>query len=359
MTTTEQKTPRSTSRVVLRVLGYSLYCLVLLASLELCARAFWWQRGVRFFHAQKEIYYSFYPEMRRITHAPCQDCFDILLLGASVLNNTYGSVEAVLKEDLTPVSGKQIRVDNIAMSAQTSLDSYYKYRRLKDKHYDVVIDYDGINEVRTNAVPPALFRNDYSHYSWYKTVNDFEKNADGRWLVLPYTLEFAIDSYRNRVVLDRDGPRKEWLDYGCDIKSAGPFRQNTERIVQIAREKHEPVLLMSLSYYIPNGYTEAKFKKRALDYARHLYPVELLGKPTCVAAGIDAHNAVIRDIAKRYDNVLFVDQERLMPHEGVYFNDMCHLTTRGCQRFVDNMLSTITRLMKPGDTGQSSDREGK
>jgi hypothetical protein len=353
MTNTETKSPRSAARVVWWALGYSLYALVLLASLEFGARAFWWHRGVRFLHTQKEIYLTFYPEMRRITRTPCQDCFDILLLGASVLNNTYGSVEAILKEELTPVSGKQIRVDNIAMSAQTSLDSYYKYRRLKDKHYDLVIDYDGINEVRTNAAPSAVFKSDYSHYSWYKSVNDFEKNADDRRFVLSYTLEFAIDAFQSRVDLDREGPRKEWLDYGCQIKSAGAFRQNLERIVQIARERQDPILLMTNSYYIPEGYTEAKFKKRALDYTRHLYPVEIIGKPVCVAAGIDAHNAVIRDIAKRYDNVLFVDQAKLMPHEGIYFNDMCHFTTRGCQRFVSNMLPAIRTLLKLTDTRQS------
>lgn len=349
MTGTKHKSLRSAARVVWLIVGYTLYGLVLLGCMELGARAFWWHRGVRFLHAHKDIYHLFYPELNRVSLAPCEDCFDILLLGASVLNTTYGSVEAILKEDLTAPGRKQIRVDNLAMSAQTSLDSYYKYRRLKRKHYDLVIDYDGANEVRTNDAPPSVFKDDYSHYSWYKTVNDFEKDADHRKLVLPYTVEFAIDSFQNRSDLDRGGPRKEWLDYGCQIKSAGPFRHNLERIVQIAREKHEPILLMTLSYYIPEGYTEAKFRKRALDYTRHLYPVELWGKPACVAAGIEAHNAVIKDIATKYSNVLFVDQDKLMPHEGVYFNDMSHLTTRGCLRFVDNMLGTITRLVEPPD----------
>src|SRR5437899_75129 len=100
------------------------------------------------------------------------------------------------------------------------------------------------------------------------------------------------------------------------IKTIGPFRNNIERIIQIAQKKHEVVLLASFSCYIPDGYSEEKFRSRALDYTMYGLPVETWGKPACVAKGIDAHNAVIKEFARRYDNVMFVDQQSRIPKSG-------------------------------------------
>ncbi len=328
-----------------RILFYAAYILFLFVLAELGARCFWLARGLPFLTAQRKFDWIFYPELKRLKEtpvAPCSDCFDVLILSGSALTTRWGSIEHILREELSRRTRKRIRLYNLAIQAHTSLDSYYKYKHLQDRHFDLVVLYHGINDVRANNCPPSMFRPDYSHYSWYEMIDDFERKADSRWLVLPYTLKyiFVIFLWQSHYV-PTDRPKAKWLDYGCDIKTTGPFRENIERIIQIARKKHEVVLLMTYSYYIPEGYSEEKFNKRALDYTAYHFPVEQWGKPACVAKGVDAHNAVIRELAPRYDNVVFVDQEREIPKSGLYFNDVCHLTHRGCERFVDNILNKI------------------
>jgi hypothetical protein len=69
-----------------------------------------------------------------------------------------------------------VRVHLAAAGAQTSRDSYLKYRWLSSKRFDLVVLYDGINEACANNCPPNVFRADYSHYAWYRFLNDFDRS---------------------------------------------------------------------------------------------------------------------------------------------------------------------------------------
>ena len=180
-----------------RVCFLAVYVLFLLLLAELGARAFWVSRGVPFFTAQRRIYRSFYPGVAGVERAAerdadGEDTFDVLLLGGSVLNPRYGDIEHVLRERLTRAMGRPIKVHNLAEPGHTSLDSYYKYKHLAAVDFDIVLVYHGINELRANNCPTDMFRDDYSHFSWYKLINDYERRADRRWFVLPYTVKFVI-----------------------------------------------------------------------------------------------------------------------------------------------------------------------
>ena len=329
---------------------YLLYVLFLVLLAELGARAFWMTRGVPFLTAQRRIYRSFYPgvaEVERSTRAQdeTEDAFDVLLLGGSVLNTRYGDIEHVLRERLTRAIERPVNVYNLSAPGHTSLDSYYKYLHLRGIHFDEVIVYQGINELRANNCPPEVFREDYSHFSWYKLINDFERRADSRWLVFPYTLRFIVTKAAGRLgwsgFLPTHTPDPESLVHGCDVKTTASFRANLRRILEIAARRRQPVLLMSFAYYLTGDYTEQKFDARQLDYTVHTFPVELWGQPACVAAGIEAHNQVVADLARSSDQIRFVDQDRLIPDDRRHFNDICHLTHEGCERFVLNIIDTI------------------
>jgi hypothetical protein len=333
-------------------LFWLIYLLFLLVLAESAARAFWKTRGVPFFQTHKSIYLSFYPEVGRVERElrrDDRDCFDILMLGGSVLHKDYGDIEHVLRERLIRATRKCVRIHNLSAAAQTSLDSYYKYRHLSGQSFDLVLIYHGINELRANNCPSSMFRDDYSHLSWYRLINDFEDGLRLRWFVLPYTVKFVILKGVERMGWSSSRPthRPEpaSLDFGCDVKTASPFGRNLEGILRVASERREPVLLMSFALYIPEDYTEKRFENRSLDYTSHMYPVELWGKAPCVAAGIAAHNRVIAELARQTDGVLFVDQDALIPKEGLYFNDACHLTHEGCERFVDSILARILEIM--------------
>ena len=145
-------------------------------------------------------------------------------------------------------------------------------------------------------------------------------------------------------------PIPEWIRYGCNIKTAHSFKNNLINILEIAHKKKETTLLMTFSIYIPKNYSREKFKNKHLDYGTHKIPVEMLGKPENVAKGIVVHNEVIKEVAARYENILFVDQSRLMPKNGSHFDDFCHLTNKGCEKFVDNILEVIDDFLKSQNT---------
>jgi tetratricopeptide (TPR) repeat protein len=303
---------------------------------EICSRCFWRLQGLSFFGCHKQIHLLFYPELKHIEalSIPQDDeYYDILLLGGSVLHEDFSSVDRLLGIRLENEKGKKVRIHNVAFRAHSSLDSYYKYRHLRDKQFDFVIVYQGINEVRANNCPPSLFREDYSHYSWYSAINLYEKPSGSRLLVFPYTLTLTwirtLEWLGLTKYVPTNEPNMDWINYGSTIRTREPFKRNLIAILELAQAKREPIVLMSFSYYIPEEYP---------NVADWWMPVELWGKPEYVAKGIAVHNAVIEELAQSYVHVMFVDQNKLIPKERKYFRDTCHFTDQGSECFVDNYL---------------------
>ncbi|MBM4266291.1 MAG: hypothetical protein FJ144_06735 [Deltaproteobacteria bacterium] len=171
-----------------RAVGWAAYLAFCFLLLEAVARGYWTvTHGTGFLASPSRVAHEvFYPELRAAGDTSDPEVRTLLLLGASALHPEFGNVEARLRRELE-AGGKPVRIVNLAVPAQSSRDSYLKYRFLEDRRFDLVIVYHGINEVRANNVPPGLFRKDYSHYSWYERVNRLEGGV-ALWSVLGFTL---------------------------------------------------------------------------------------------------------------------------------------------------------------------------
>ncbi len=343
-----------------RIVFLALYVVFLAALMELAARGFWRARGVPFFTAHRNVHLSFYPRLSAVQRQRAADeepCLNVLLLGASVLHPNYGDIEHVLRERLVRQTRGCVRIHNLAEPAHTSLDSRYKYEHLRDVPFDLVLVYDGINDLRANNCPNDVFREDYAHFSWYKLLNDYEAKATSRWIIFPYTLEFgflkAVDRMGFSPYLPTHEPAPESLEWGCEVKTAAPFERNLNAILDLAQRKGEPVVLMTFAFYIPEDYSPARFEARQLDYTSHMFPAELWGRPDCLRKGLDVQNDAVTRMALSHPGTLFVDQARLVPQEGKYFNDVCHLTHEGCERFVENLLPAIA-IVRPSVVDERS-----
>ncbi len=346
-----------------RYLFISIYLLFLCMLGECSARGFWLSRGVPFFTAHREVYRSFYPkipELQRNLQKNNSDdsCFDILMLGGSVLHNKYGDIEHVLQERLIRETRHCVRIYNLAEPAHTTLDSYFKYLHLQEQSFDLVMVYHGINEVRANNCLASQFKEDYSHFSWYRLILDFEARADSRWFVLPYTVKFVALKAAGRLgwsaFLSEHEPDADSLEFGCEVKTADSFKHNIERIAKIAKEKNEPLVLMTFSYYLDENYNRDDFEARKLDYSAHSFPVELWGRADCVTKALDAHNDVIRAMDTA-NSLAVIDQEKLIPDNGLHFNDICHFTHEGCEKFVENLLPAILPHISPTTRGDATE----
>ena len=239
----------------------------------------------------------------------------------------------------------------MGVPGHTTRDSYFKYDALRDVPYDLVVVYHGINELRANNAPPEMFRSDYSHYGWYVLLNDAGRRTSRQWSLLRETIVWMAVKVRERFgrgIVPTGRPPDDWLQFGSDYKSAASFGDNLTEIVRMAGETDVPVLLMTFAHYLAPGYTEEAFQNRELDYLLHQIPTELWGEPTTVDRGVEAHNAVIQDLAERTD-VLFVDQQAAMPVGRRYYNDICHLTLEGSRLFVANMVPVILPLLQGVD----------
>lgn len=312
-------------------------------TLELGLRWLWSARYETSF-SKPDYLFAFYPELKFPASQSTRrgdKPFDVLVLGGSVLHHGTAHVDERLRELLTMNMRREIRIYNVAMPGHTSLDSLIKYRELAGQHFDLVIFYHAINEARANNCPPEVFQDDYSHYAWYDRVHDAQSHPANSWWVTPSSLRFLWMASKQSLFPDRyvpqHRPKAEWTEYGADIKTAKPFERNLRGILELAREKEEPVLLMTFAYHLPARYSYARFHSRQLDYAAPLHSVDIWGEPKNVVSTIEAHNNIVVKLSQEFDTPL-VDQKALIPTKGENFNDICHLTHEGTRVFVGNIL---------------------
>jgi hypothetical protein len=262
----------------------------------------------------------------------------VLLLGGSVLERKWGIIEPVLAAKLRAAVSEDFRIYNLARSAHTSRDSAIKYAHLAGNEFDLVIVYDGINDVRMNCCRREHFRGDYTHCSWYESL---QKRMNAGRLDLPASA--FVESLLTGASISLGGVDKALLSEGADIKTVGPLRQNLEGIVQAAAARGDAVVLMTYAYDIPADYTPERFANRTLAYGFRLdgCGAELWGRPADVAATLDAQNAAIRELASSHPEAPFCDQQQVLPVQTRLFVDPCHLSDEGCRQFVDNLWPAV------------------
>ncbi len=352
---TRARTPRSARR---RRWFWGVYGLFILLLVELVLRFYWCQFGfMHLYNAPRRLIQVFYPEFKTVLRNDILDYdadYKILLLGGSSVMPQWGAVEQVLRERLTNKTGRPVRIDNLGGEGHTTRDSLIKYRQLKRHRYDLVIVYDGINDCRTNNCPPETFRPDYSHYAWYYLVNREERIGPRRISVIPFTIDYARVRLFGGSFQPVDMPKSDMVRYGAEIKSRGPFKENLREICKIAAERNEPVVLMTFAAWTPPNYSHELFARKMLDYTLHTVATQLWGAPPFVAKGIGEHNEAVRELVRELrvgtpagpvSRVLFVDQANLIPGEGRYYNDICHLTVAGSEKWVENLMPVIAPVI--------------
>jgi len=331
------------------VLGAVVAMLALGAiALEVAARAYWRIEYQLSFRRPNHVLYAFYPELKAVDDVRPRrgdGYFNVLMLGGSALHHTWGEVEPALAEQLDVAGLRNVRIFNFGVPAHTSRDSWLKYSAIDNARFDLVIVYDGINDTRTNNVPPELFRDDYSHYSWYGLLNAVAPSHGRATFALPYTLRYAIASARQAMAPNRYVPTHEptasWVQYGGNLLSVSAFEQNVNRLIAIAAERGDPLMLMTFASWVPDNYSREAFIQKRLDYRLHRLPLELWGRREHVMAALAAHNEVVRRAAAGHRDILFVDQARLMTGSARNFDDPFHLTIDGSMTFAKHIVEAL------------------
>lgn len=331
-------------------LSFLLFILLCVVSAEVAARAFW-RFGLRYaapFRDPGKVLYAYYPGLRIVdTERPSHDdeFYDILLLGGSTLTKGWGEVEQSLLEQLAASGHRNVRVFNLAQAAHTSRDSLLKYAAIGEARFELVVIYDGFNEARANNAPPEIFREDYSHYAWYEIVNTLAPYHGTTSFALPYTLRYLAIGIKQALKKDsyvpNMTPRKDWVQYGRNPRSAVSFKHNLGTILELAGQRGDRVMLMTFASYVPEDSSLEDFKAKRSDYGLQRVPIELWGAREHVLNTLAIHNEIVRSLAAEHEGVLFVDEASLMAGEPRYFNDVCHFTVIGSSKFVENLLAVL------------------
>jgi len=256
---------------------------------------------------------------------------NVLLLGGSVLYNNASLLNGLGRD-------KNIKFYNLAHPAHTSLDSLYKYRDLIKQEYkfDFVIFYHGINEVRTNNIQKEYFKEDYSHYYYYKLVNTVFKDENP---VLKFFLSstlvynsyhlfckiYGITGLKKNEFVPFDIPVPELTKFGNEIKSENSFRKNLLKIDLLAYSE-KSILIVPFFAFHPFSPDQSMTK--------------IWGEPKNVIKGIKRHNRVISDIKGRY---ITIDTSAINKNRD-NFEDICHFTSKGNKIFYDLLIQTVSKL---------------
>lgn len=344
--------PSSRSRRLVFVTVYLVFCWLLVVG---ATRVYWFLAAAVPLTQTPSVWDQFYPRLRiaGLADRPCSrsdDRFDLLLLGGSVLDTRWGTVEEELRQRLEQLLPGRHRICNLAQAGFTSRDSLLQYEHLDRSRFDLVVVYDGINDVRLNCCPPELFQDDYTHSQWYA---DFVRRRAGG---APSLANVATDRVTSVFHPSRLGtPDPELLDYAATPQSPRTVRKNLERVSRLAEERHDPLLLLTFAWHLPPDYTLEKFSAGELDYAPQAEArcaAELWGRPADVARTMELQNAAIRELARENPAARFLDLDAKFPRTGVHFVDPCHLTPAGCVRFVEILWPEIERAARRSPAGR-------
>ncbi|MCE9534053.1 MAG: hypothetical protein K8T89_23490 [Planctomycetes bacterium] len=311
--------------------------------LELGARFFWAAKKQVPFFGTSQIWKTFYPEwnLSNIEASPTtrdDEFFDVLILGASTVADP--AVRLSLKAELEKAVTRPVRVWGLACPGRLSLDNVRLYERLQDRRFDLVLYYQGINDVFMNNTPPGSFRDDYSHSYHLKRYESFQKQASIPYFTLPFTIEYLVGMQADLWVIT-DRPRGNWGHYASDLRIPPVFEANLERLVAIAAQRADKFMIMSFAYYIPENYTDEAFEAKQLDYDAHTTAIKTWGKAEPIRKGIDAHNDAIFRVRDRHPELMFLDQRALIPDGKKYWNDCCHFTDLGSLLWAQNVAKIV------------------
>lgn len=337
------------ARPARRVLFVGLYLLFCWGLVWGAASLYWSVTAAVTWGQKPTVWDQYYPRIRwaglvdqRATRRDAR--FDVLLLGGSVLEPTWGTVEQEIEQRLERLIPGRFRICNLAQGGFTSRDSLIQYQHLERDRFDLVLVYDGINDVRMNCCPPELFRDDYTHFRWYHGLaHRQEAGTTSLTSAALDRLRTTLDS----IPLGTPDPRL--LEYMSNPQTPRTVRSNLSEIVRIARERGDPLVLMTYASHIPADYSLEKFGTGELDYApvaKTRCAVEQWGSPEHVTQILELQNAQVRELAAQSPEVAFVDQAGLLPRGADYFIDPCHLTSAGCTEFVDLLWPAVERAIR-------------
>lgn len=231
---------------------------------------------------------------------------------------------------------------NVAAPALTIVDSWYLYQNFAGlESLENVFFLNGINDARSNNIEEKDFDDWYRHIQFYDEAYILFNHPEIRLTSIPTLFHLLLNRAENKEYLPKenlqklnDEDKKRFLSYGGSIKTSATFKYLNDKMFALARQHEHRLIVGTFPYYHPKNYTLEAFIARKLSYAQSIFMTEMYGVPDNVVNAIEKHNAVIRSFkeeSSEYENVKVLELDSMLPKDGLYFNDICHLSPLGCE----------------------------
>ena len=262
----------------------------------------------------------------------------VLTLGGSVLFNRH--LTQRLDAALERASGRPVETLGGALPSHTSWSSVHKYEYLRRHGFDVVLVYEGINDLLADHVAKEDFRPDYRHLNaWYDRRGPLSFSLVARILYNDFL-------YR--------APTRVWNEE--DHPSAVVLRENLRRLLAAVKADGGHPVPMTFAWLVPDGYEKEKFFEGKAGYhafdRADAYPVELWGSVPWVRRGLIRSNAVVYEVANEA-GLPVLDVQRRLGGDPRFFVDVCHLSEPGVDAFVAEAVAFLREhgLLDPKRAG--------
>jgi lysophospholipase L1-like esterase len=279
------------------------------------------------------------------------DTLRVLMLGSSTMFNRHMAER--MKAALQLKTAKKIELLDAGIRSHTSRADVLKLKLLKDYRWDVVLFYDGINDLWANHVLPEDFRADFGHLDpWYRRNIVLDHSLLARYI---YNASYwKIKSFNQKM------KEKFFIDYqfvfakkqyvnAANFASLPVFSDNTEEIISLSKSIGANPVLITFAFHLPDNYSRKSFLDKTLDYSnpdnydsRDVYN---WGPPAYVREGLVRQNNILRNVAKK-QNVLLIDMDAKMSGQGSWFGDVCHFNDEGVDVFVEKVAEELKPLLQ-------------
>lgn len=263
----------------------------------------------------------------------------VLILGGSSLFNRRMTER--LRDALQQRSAAHVEVVGAALRMHTSRASVIKYEFLSKYRFDVVLIYEGINDLWANHVTSERFREDYGHLSpWYIRTPLLDRSLVAR------VVYNCLVAGKTRAIEDFLSNPPGAAVGGAGFRSVETLGNNLRALVGMVREDGGVPILMTFAWAIPPDYSLEAFESGKLGYVNpdnyDRTAVEVWGTPSFVEQGLRLHNEVVRRVSREM-GVPLLDQEALLRGRIELFGDVCHFNEAGTIEVIRNIVDFLVQ----------------
>jgi lysophospholipase L1-like esterase len=209
-------------------------------------------------------------------------------------------------------------------------------RRVEPLDPDIIVIYEGLNDLSGELQDLAMAAG---------LIKDTKWSRENSWLAR-HSLLWGLAEKNFRVLKTQRDAREKLGRLTVETSSIGSrFRKDLDALVAESKKAAKIVAVASIATQLREDQTKQQ-QMRAAFFALYYVPFMT---PDALIASYARYNAIIAEIARKYD-VLLIAGEETIPGDSAHFTDTIHFSDAGSELMAARVASTImadsrTRLL--------------